>query len=191
MSNFWLVQHKQKWSAQCKELALNEGAWLALFLPPSYFLEYRHNDELKQPFWTKNENKPLKRAEWTIRKKVKSLSRFRLFATPWTVAYQAHPSVGFSSIGVGCHFLLQRIFPTQETNLGLPHWRQTLYRLSHLISEWLWSFPISLGCQHFTWRRGKYTSILFKSLLLSVFCTFSQAFSFSLKKLSLFVPEQK
>ena len=31
--------------------------------------------------------------EW---KKVKSLSRVRLFATPWTVAYQAPPSMGFS-----------------------------------------------------------------------------------------------
>ena len=29
-------------------------------------------------------------------KKVKSLSRVRLFATPWTVAYQALPSTGFS-----------------------------------------------------------------------------------------------
>ena len=29
-------------------------------------------------------------------KKVKSLSRVRLFATPWTVAYQASLSVGFS-----------------------------------------------------------------------------------------------
>ena len=28
--------------------------------------------------------------------KVKSLSRVRLFATPWTVAYQAPPSRGFS-----------------------------------------------------------------------------------------------
>ena len=28
--------------------------------------------------------------------KVKSLSRVRLFASPWTVAYQAPPSVGFS-----------------------------------------------------------------------------------------------
>ena len=28
--------------------------------------------------------------------KVKSLSRVRLFATPWTIAYQAHPSMGFS-----------------------------------------------------------------------------------------------
>ena len=29
-------------------------------------------------------------------KKVKSLSRIRLFETPWTVAYQAPPSMGFS-----------------------------------------------------------------------------------------------
>ena len=29
--------------------------------------------------------------------KVKLLSRVRLFATPWTVAYQAPPSMGFSS----------------------------------------------------------------------------------------------
>ena len=28
--------------------------------------------------------------------KVKSLSRVRLFATPWTGAYQAPPSMGFS-----------------------------------------------------------------------------------------------
>ena len=32
--------------------------------------------------------------------------------------------------GVGCHFLPQGIFPTQGWNLGLPHCRQTLYRLS-------------------------------------------------------------
>jgi len=30
------------------------------------------------------------------RKKVKLLSHVRLFATPWTVAYQAPPSMGFS-----------------------------------------------------------------------------------------------
>ena len=33
--------------------------------------------------------------------------------------------------GVGCHSLLQGIFPTQGLNLGLPHWRQMLYHLSH------------------------------------------------------------
>ena len=35
------------------------------------------------------------------------------------------------SAGVGCHFLLQRIFPTQGLNQGLLHCRQMLYHLSH------------------------------------------------------------
>ena len=33
--------------------------------------------------------------------------------------------------GVGCHFLLQRTFPTQGSNPGLLHCRQMLYHLSH------------------------------------------------------------
>ena len=33
---------------------------------------------------------------WRWKVKVKSLSRVRLFATPWTAAYQAPPSMGFS-----------------------------------------------------------------------------------------------
>ena len=33
--------------------------------------------------------------------------------------------------GVGCHFLLQGIFPIQGSNLGLLHCRQILYHLSH------------------------------------------------------------
>ena len=33
--------------------------------------------------------------------------------------------------GVGCHFLLQEIFPTQGLKPGLPHCRQMLYHLSH------------------------------------------------------------
>ena len=35
------------------------------------------------------------------------------------------------STGVGCHFLLQGIFPTQGSNSGLPCCRQTLYCVSH------------------------------------------------------------
>ena len=42
--------------------------------------------------------------------------------------------------GVGCHVLLQGIFPTQGSNPGLPHCRWFLYHLSHLgsprILEW-------------------------------------------------------
>ena len=33
---------------------------------------------------------------WKWKAKVKSLSRIRLLATPWTAAYQAPPSMGFS-----------------------------------------------------------------------------------------------
>ena len=51
--------------------------------------------------------------------KVKSLSGVRLFVTPWTVALQAPPSMGFSrqECWLGCHCLFLRLqltmlFPT-------------------------------------------------------------------------------
>ena len=67
---------------------------------------------------------------------VKSLSRVRLFATPWTVAYRPWDSPGRNT-AVGCHFFLQGIFPTQGSNLCLLcllHCRWILYPLNHLIS---------------------------------------------------------
>ena len=66
--------------------------------------------------------------------KVKLLSHARLFATPWTVACTKllHPrDFQGKNTGVGCHFLLQGIFPTQGSNPGLLHCRQRLYLLSH------------------------------------------------------------
>ena len=53
--------------------------------------------------------------------------------TPWTVACQVPlplDSPG-KNTGVGCHFLLQGIFLTQESNPGLLHCRQSLYQLSY------------------------------------------------------------
>ena len=50
-----------------------------------------------------------------------------------------------NSTGVGCHFLLQGIFPSQGSNPSLPHCRQMLYCLSHIPTKiYLWwkSFPI-------------------------------------------------
>ena len=35
-------------------------------------------------------------SQFALKVKVKTLSLLQLFATPWTVAYQAPPSVGFS-----------------------------------------------------------------------------------------------
>ena len=90
--------------------------------------------------------------------KVKPLSRVRPSATPWTAAYQAPPSMGFSrqeywngvplpspiacwdplsmgfpdkNTGVGSHSLLQGILLTQGSNPGLLHHRQILYHLNH------------------------------------------------------------
>ena len=65
--------------------------------------------------------------------KVKLLSRFRLFMTPWAVAYEVPLPMGFpgKKTGVGFHFHLQEIFLTQGLKPGLPHCRQMLYRLSH------------------------------------------------------------
>ena len=52
--------------------------------------------------------------------------------TPWTVARLFYPwdSPG-KNTGVGCHFLFQGIFPTQELNPGLLHYRQIFYQLSY------------------------------------------------------------
>ena len=50
------------------------------------------------------------------------LSRVQLFVTLWTVARQAPLSIGFprKNTGGGCRFLLQGIFPTQESNPKSP-----------------------------------------------------------------------
>jgi len=61
---------------------------------------------------------------------VQSLTVSESFVIPWTVAHQAPLSMGFPRhtgiTGVGCCFLLQRIFPTQGSNshlLHLLHWQ--------------------------------------------------------------------
>ena len=49
------------------------------------------------------------------------------------------------STGVGCHFLLQGIFPTQGLNPGLLYYRQILYQLSHQRSPIHIGFPGGLS----------------------------------------------
>ena len=61
--------------------------------------------------------------------KVKSLSRVRLFAIPMDCSLpgsSVHGNFPGKSTGVGCHFLLQGIFPTQGLNPGLTPCGQTL-----------------------------------------------------------------
>ena len=60
---------------------------------------------------------------------VKSLSRVQLFATPWTVAYQAPPSMGFSrqKYWSGLPFPSPGDLPNPGIEPGLLQCRQTLY----------------------------------------------------------------
>ena len=69
-----------------------------------------------------------------------SFSHVQLFAPPWAAACQAPLSMEFSrqSTGVGGHFLLQGIFPTQELNPHLSHlfhWQADFYTtlIPHLV----------------------------------------------------------
>ena len=64
---------------------------------------------------------------------MKSLICVQLFATPWTVAYQAPLSMGFSrqEYWNRLPFPFLGDLPIQGSNLGLLHCRQMLYPLSH------------------------------------------------------------
>ena len=62
------------------------------------------------------------------------VSRVQLFVALWTIAHQT-PLVHGKNTGVGCYFLLQGIFLTQESNLHLLrllHWQAGSLPLNHL-----------------------------------------------------------
>ena len=64
----------------------------------------------------------------------RSLTKSRLtLTTSWTAVHRAPLSMGFSrqDTGVGCHFLLQEIFPTQGSNSDLLHRQVDSLLLSH------------------------------------------------------------
>ena len=55
--------------------------------------------------------------------------------------------------GVGCHALLQGIFPTQGRNSGLPHCRLFLYHLSHQVSPLRGLKEVTQAkCLEYTWH---------------------------------------
>ena len=74
---------------------------------------------------------------------VQSLSCVQLLATPRTVTHQAPLSVDFPgrNTGVGCHFLLQRIFQTQRSNPHLLLGRWVLYHWADINDIKLFFLP--------------------------------------------------
>ena len=83
--------------------------------------------------------------KWKV--KVKLLSRVRLFDTPWTTAYQAPPSMGFSSksTGVGCHCLLANITVDWQLETQ-PGWLDGHYGAHQTILQRTSNSSLSLPC---------------------------------------------
>ena len=88
---------------------------------------------------------------WKWKVKVKSLSRVRLLATPWTAAYQAPPSMGFSRqeycSGVPLPSLNGPAVPPKFVSLfshRLPGWTppQPSLSLPLLVSSYLREYPV-------------------------------------------------
>ena len=71
----------------------------------------------------------------------------------WTIARQAKNPWDFSgkNTGVGCHVLLQGIFPNQGSNLGLLYCKQTLYLLSHQGSPKTLVYRLVIRHLHMDW----------------------------------------
>ena len=106
----------------CKELDTTE--WL-------HFTSLHEGPAVWTPSFCPNYARARKWAIYGSDSTAKLLSCFshvRLFATPWTVVRLLCPwdSPG-KNTGVGCHFILQGIFPTQGSNLGLLHFRQIFF----------------------------------------------------------------
>ena len=110
--------------------------WSGSLCPPAGDLPDHGNEpqSLKSPalaggFFTTSPSCYVCMRKWSLNRSVMSDSSM----IPCTVARQAPLSMNSprKNTGVGCHFLLQGIFPTQGLNLGLPHCRQILYCLSH------------------------------------------------------------
>ena len=95
---------------------------------------------------------------WKWKVKVKSLSRVRLLASPWTAAYQAPPSIGFSR---------------QEYRSGVPlTW--LLIPTPHHRTRCRLQFQLYYGCTPAHWKWGKRTESmpLYRQFLEAVFTIF-------------------
>ena len=114
--------------------------------------------------------------------------------TLWTIAYQGPLSMDFSSrqeYWSGCCFLLQGIFPSQGSNVGLLHCGWILQWPNHQGSPWqLWNFSLpkifpdnskvnllfqinykSLNIKHRTFAPSRYLSIL------DIYCSITKIIS--------------
>ena len=83
-----------------------------------------------------------------INSTIASTANVTSIRTSWTVICLCSLNSLGKNAGVGCHALLQRIFPIQGSNPGFPHCRQILYHLSyqgaHSLEKYLFKFLANL-----------------------------------------------
>ena len=98
--------------------------WIAIPFFSGIFLNQALNPGLPHCSWTNLPSEPPGKpkevlSEW-------SLSCVQISETPWTVVHLCPYNFPSKNTGVGCHFFLQGIFPTQGSNpslLTLLHWQ--------------------------------------------------------------------
>ena len=121
--------------------------------------------------------KPCKKKK---KQKCQSLRSVQFLVTLQTVARQAPLRWGFSrqDYGIGCHALLQRIFPSQEWNQGLLHCRQILYHLSHQGSSKFYKPFFIIMYIYFILLLVRYNFILRNTNLTIIFLRILRLFHF-------------
>ena len=120
----------------CFHHAESDSSMLSLWLGdgPSRLPGYAtHQVGVAGQFQTEDNQNQLFRGlpDFFLELEVKSLSCVRL-CDPMDCSppgFSVHGTFPGKNTRVGCHFLLQEIFPTQVLNPSLPHCRQAVYRL--------------------------------------------------------------
>ena len=79
-------------SSTCWIVCNGRLLWLVNYISIKLYLKISEDKQNLRKCYRLKEIKEI----WQLKVKVKSLSRVRLLSTPWTVAYQAPPSMGFS-----------------------------------------------------------------------------------------------
>ena len=100
---------------------------------------------------------------------------FDSFVTPWTSSlqgYSVHRIFPGKNTGVGCHILLQGIFPTQGSNLCLLAWQvDALHQatMKHWVTYFWWNSRFTPECVGGSWPSWNKNSHLNTNLRYIVF----------------------
>ena len=105
---------------------------------------------------------------WKWKVKVKSLSRVWLFATPWTIAYQAPPSMGFSRQSTSALLIMPKPLTMWTTTNSGEFWKRWEYQTPWPAS---WEICMQVKKQHLELEMGQqFGSKLGKEYLKAVYC---------------------